>query len=336
MKKIPFFITSALLAPLILTLLAGTTFAQKGQIYTIQKGDTLWGLSERFIADPYYWPNIWADNPEQITNPHLIFPGQKIRILDGRLEILPAYADADASAEETLPAEEASDELTIRTSGRGDGFLLVDEQPSGRLVDSVDNRILLTETDMVFVAMADGVQATAGDTFGLFMRGQRVRHPYTGRTVGTMMHNLGYITVTEVRGSTVVARIDGAYREISRGAELFAYRPPVREIAIKQGQTDASGVIVASQEDKGTLSTGDLVFIDLGARDQLETGNLLYITRDRQPTDEAVRGADKLDLPEMVLGAAIVTARRDTSATALIIKSVDTAAIGDRIALIRD
>lgn len=336
MRNIQLFTSFILLALIFLTLFAGAAFAQREQIYTIQKGDTLWGLSQRFIADPYYWPNIWADNPDQITNPHLIFPGQKIRILDGRLEILPAYAEVPAGTTGTPITEDAANELTIRTTGRGDGFLLVDEQPLGRLVDSVDNRILLTETDMIFVSMNKGIQAAVGDTYGLFMRDQQVRHPQTDKAIGTMMLNLGYITVTEVRGSTVVARIDGAYREITRGAELFEYQPPVREIALQQGISDASGLIIASQEDKGTLSTGDLIFVDLGTRDQLATGNLLYITRKRQPTDEASHGAEHLDLPEMVLGAAIVTAQRDTSATALIIKSVDTAAIGDQIAVARD
>ena len=85
-----------LLLSILFLFLAGnsTVLGAEGQIYIIKKGDTLWDLSQRFIDDPYYWPNVWAKNPE-ITNPHLIFPGQKIRILDGRLEILPAYGEAE-------------------------------------------------------------------------------------------------------------------------------------------------------------------------------------------------------------------------------------------------
>ena len=57
-------------------------------IYVIKQGDTLWGLSDRFIKDPRYWPNMWSKN-SQITNPHVIYPGQKVRVFPDRLEFLP-------------------------------------------------------------------------------------------------------------------------------------------------------------------------------------------------------------------------------------------------------
>ena len=58
-------------------------------VYVIKQGDTLWGLSERFIKDPEYWPNMWSKNG-QITNPHFIYPGQKVRVFPDRLEFVPA------------------------------------------------------------------------------------------------------------------------------------------------------------------------------------------------------------------------------------------------------
>ena len=55
-------------------------------IYTIVPGDTLWGLSQRFLNDPYYWPNLWAGN-QTIGNPHFIYPGQRLRVYSDRIEI---------------------------------------------------------------------------------------------------------------------------------------------------------------------------------------------------------------------------------------------------------
>ena len=45
--------------------------------YVVQKGDTLWDISERFLGDPFEWPDVWKRN-EYIINPHLIYPGDTV------------------------------------------------------------------------------------------------------------------------------------------------------------------------------------------------------------------------------------------------------------------
>ena len=46
--------------------------------YVIKKGDTLWDISERFTGNPFNYPRIAGEN--KVTNPDLIFPGQRIRL----------------------------------------------------------------------------------------------------------------------------------------------------------------------------------------------------------------------------------------------------------------
>ncbi len=63
------------LTALILTLTAGTVLAA-GDIYTVQKGDSLWKIAVRYQIG---LDEIIAANP-QFKDPNLIYPGQKVTV----------------------------------------------------------------------------------------------------------------------------------------------------------------------------------------------------------------------------------------------------------------
>ncbi len=48
-------------------------------LYIIKKGDTLWDIAQKFLKNPFLWPNIHKDNP-YIKNPHRIEPNYKLTI----------------------------------------------------------------------------------------------------------------------------------------------------------------------------------------------------------------------------------------------------------------
>jgi hypothetical protein len=299
------------------------------QVYTIKKGDTLWGISGKFIKDPYYWPNLWANNPF-ITNPHFIYPGQRVAIRNGRLVLLPGQ---DAQATESQPCImpiEPVEEITVKGVAGNEGFVTLEElDRAGTLIDATDDRILLSYQDQVFVKIQEP-DLQPGDRFALVEVGEQIRHPVSKEILGHRVSYLGEVEISDVSPPVATGTIRRAVKEITRGAILIPMQPSRRDIVLKKAAAPLVGHVMASSREKIALSQHDVIYLDLGETEGLESGNMIYLSRPRQTTQRILPEHD-VELPDELLGAAVIIATQPQTATALILKSVAPIYVGDRV-----
>lgn len=329
---------------LMLTVCAGVpaVFAQGEEptVYVIQKGDTLWGLSEQFLKDPHYWPGLWSINPK-LTNPHFIFPGQRLKVYPDRIEVeeaggekaapaVAAPAAAPAPAAAARPAVEPAPEKTFLTSG-AEGFLLEDGYlPAGFIISTQLDRQMVGEDDIVYTDIGQVHGAKVGDRFSIYKKLGAVSHPVTNIILGYRVIPLGTLQLTEVEERVSKALVTKSYLEISPGSYLVPFREKKRNVPLKAAGRDLLGYIVETQTGNKAIAAGDVAFLDLGKNHGLELGNLLYVVRDVVP-DQKFLDVPVERLPSEVIGAMVVVDTGENTSTALVVKSIDTIYRGDRV-----
>lgn len=304
--------------------------------YVVKKGDTLWGISDRFIKDPNYWPSLWSNNPD-ITNPHLIYPGQKLYIYDGKIHLVPKSPEEGISDASQPGAESASDEaltepreaITVKTYGGSEGFIGFEDLPAvGKIVDTVDNRLMMADGDTVFVELDDLRSYAPGDALAIYRQGEKVVHPATKEAFGFRISQIGSIVITAINQEVATATITRSSEEIQRSDLLLPFSAPVYEIELKQASAEQRGFLVDARGGKISLSQNDIIYLDLGFDAGVEVGNVVNITRKRMPS-EVVGERTDLELPDVLLGVAVIVKTRPKTSSALVIKSADALFRGD-------
>jgi hypothetical protein len=72
--------------------------------HTVVRGDNLWDLAQRYLGNPFLWPEIYRLNRDVIEDPHWIFPGEVLRLPGPEAQVAQAPTPG---APEVPPAQPA-------------------------------------------------------------------------------------------------------------------------------------------------------------------------------------------------------------------------------------
>ncbi len=333
----------------------------KTTYYTVKKGDTLWDISGSFLKDPFLWPFIWKANPS-ITNPDLIYPGNKLAIpslapIERALKA-PAEAEKDklieekaeqVTRQETRPREtvtlpETGKQKPAEVPAEGHRIILPEEQPipiidkyamlsagfvdnmnaEGRIVGSPeDAKTTFGFGDMVYVKLPSSQPANIGDKFLVYTTVKKVSHPRSGKRYGTLVRGLGILQIAAKNASDVfTAKITLSFDSMEKNNMLTPYREPALVFNSRQQKDKEITGYILDVVENHTINA-QLDFV------YLDKGNVDGV----EPGDRfAVYSAsEKRSLPKKKIGEVQVFIVKDNSATAVVRKSTEPIVVGDQI-----
>ena len=278
-------------------LLASTAQAQNLQLadrppetYTVQKGDTLWGIAGKYLKEPWRWPDLWRMNRDEIRNPHLIYPGDVIKMtfVDGQPQLSVSRSDATVLAptvrvsplaDRAIPSIPPNDlepyltrPLVTDTRGLPGSAEILQGRESARVVRGAG--------DVVYVL---GIDEKAGDFWYMYRPAGAIVNIDGTEVLGYENKFLGTARV-EKFGDLATVRIESAVEEILVGDRMLPaprdtlvnYVPhaPTKEIDARILRVPFGGLETAR---------GGIVTLDKGEADGLEVGNVLAVYRVNAP-----------------------------------------------------
>jgi nucleoid-associated protein YgaU len=261
-------------------------------VYTVVKGDTLWDISGRFLSKPWLWPEIWQENP-QIENPHLIYPGDRIRLvyIDGAPRLVVDRGDGSRTYRmspgttrlqpeiRSTPLESAIPAISLDAI---QGFLVQNRVVEPEVISAApyvvsgdSERLVLGAGDRLYVR---GLLPDS-ESFNFVRKGPVYIDPETQEVLGQEATYIGLGRVVGQDGEVSTMAVNSSREEVAIGDRVL----PTEERRVDSNfypsspQQEVHGEIISVFGGVTQVGPYDVVVINRGEREGLEVGNVLAI-----------------------------------------------------------
>jgi hypothetical protein len=363
-KKFELLLLSAIIAVVICSLppraAAFELFPRPEGQYTVQRGDTLFGIAGAYYANPALWPFLWNQNPAlsikggKPENEPLT-PGAKVDLYQTRYP----YAAMNQSYVPPTGLPEDARFLITKTPYQGIPYdkryfryklTLRPTQIWGYIVSGPDQyKEHFLERDLVYIRFRPSKKQAilVGDRFGIYRDRGPLNHPLNpNRSIGFMSEVIGEVEVTSTGHNLATAIVLDSYVEIQRGDKICLYTPRSRQIVPSKTHLMLTGTIIAAASAGGnsfgelwpaelTSLENDIVVIDRGECNGMREGMLLNIYRPPHPVTDPYFHR-WLNTPDKYVGEGMVLKAFEKNATVLITRSREEIVPGDIIKSVSD
>jgi LysM repeat protein len=303
---------------------------ETGFYYTVQKGDTLWDLSQKFSDTPWQWPEMWKEN-DQIANPHRIYPGERIRLY--RRRDAGGYGEGSSGANKNVEDKSELTKLVNFEYAAIDrvGFIRKEPiLPHGTIFKVEGQKEMISTGDLVYIKPRENFALMPGDKYTVYRTLKPIKDSKTNEFIGFQHYFTGAVEIMIKRPEFVVGRIVATYRPIKVGDLMMPYMSRMQSISMAPSPPGLEGTIIGSEEHEGIFGENTIAFIDKGKSAGVEPGQLYWIFKQEKYRLNPDKD-NEITLTPVILGELMVLHIENTTATVMITDSRRTIEPGARI-----
>lgn len=336
----------------------GVLRADHPDAYTVVKGDTLWGISGRFLSKPWLWKELWHMNPK-IKNPDLIYPGDTIKLIyiNGKPMLTvdrgAAGTDKDNSADCTgVPTEKVQANGVVKMSPKCRALALEEAIPAIPLETIApflsDNMALPAAiTDAPHIAAGDGMRVMGGTGDRMFARGQfdpsisvyeilrkgkTYIDPISSEMLGVELKGIGSGKAITPNEDISAVEILKSREEVLAGDILMPNRQTKLSSSFfpQAPEKPIDGYILNVEGGVSQVGQYNTVLISKGERDGLKPGAVLYIYESGETITDATTH-EVVKLPSQKAGVLMVYRTFEKLSYGLVMQAERPLAVGNEV-----
>jgi nucleoid-associated protein YgaU len=309
--------------------------------YTVKKGDTLWGIAERYTDDAWQWPNIWYQN-NQVKNPHLIFPGDIIGLMNigGEVRVTVVSRGEESRTVKLSPTARIEPiESAIPTIPMDAIMPFI---VSNRIVERKD----LNDAPYIVSAGADRIMNGAGgvaygrgdfsegaaNAYGIFRASEVYRDPVTDEVLGLEAKEIGLANVKSLEKDIVTLDLIKTTQQVKEGDRLLTTenRQLVARFQPKAPDDYVDGYIISVPGGVTQIGQYSMIVINKGTREGISEGSVLDIMKKGQTIRDRTK-EEQVSLPSEKAGQLMVFRAYEKVSYALVVKATRALKVGDQV-----
>lgn len=311
--------------------------------HTVVRGDTLWGISGKFLEHPWCWPQVWGLNKDQIRDPHWIYPGQIVYFdrAAGRLRLGKPSGSQGTTADVRLSPQArvegmGRDAIPSIPAGDIEPFLsqplIVEEeelQTAARIVATNEERVYLGKGDKAYVRG----DLKGGTAFQVFRPARPLRHPVTKKVLGYEAVYLGNVVLDRAAKAEDEAHrfiVSDSKEEMGVGDRLIPMPPtPIINYVPHPPSDPAEAVVISIYGGVSHAGQNNIVALSLGKKDGMDIGTVLELYRTGGVIADRTDGKKPVRLPDEEYGNVFIFRVFENISYGLVMQVSNTVRVGD-------